>query len=608
VCDACRSTVVRELDSLVVAGRVSAFSRDLSPVQLGARGNVDGRDFQVVGVLRKAREDVRWNEWYLSFSDGTDGWLGEGHGFFQIFPDRPVPVDVRPERLGPGGRAELGGITWHVIEVATARVVAADGTLPFAAVQDTPTPYADLRSVDGSKVGTLDAEDTPPSLWAGRIVALTALQMEGLRALHGWVDPVLSSFAGPEVTAVRTLGCPACGASLTLRAPGSAVRMGCEYCGSELALDEVSDSTTASVLEAREAQVFKLRLPLGTRGELEGVQWEVIGAMDRYVVVDYIEYHWTEYFLYNPYRGFRWLVEDGRGHWSYVKPMPSVPASAGGRRARFKGRTYRHYQGGQAVVAKVKGEFNWEVRVGDRAGTDDFVAPPYMLSIERTGEEVNWSHGEYKTPDEIAEAFGVRLGRAAGICPHAPNPYDRPEQSRRAWTFTTLLLLGAVGLFLFQAVTAADDVISSSSWSTSGQGEEVFLTEPFEVPDTRRKNLYVEVESQLGRTEAQVQVALMNTSDGSTYLPLSTSDGNNASGRLYDVTPGPYVGRVEVARNPKVPPLAGLKSIQLLVVHDRPWRSPIFLLAFYAVLAPLALMMAKGAFETRRWSESDHAG
>ena len=41
--------------------------------------------------------------------------------------------------------------------------------------------------------------------------------------------------------------------------------------------------------------------------------------------------------------------------------------------------------------------------------------------------------------------------------------------------------------------------------------------------------------------QAQVQVALMNTSDGSTYLPLSTSDGNNASGRLYDVTPGPYV-------------------------------------------------------------------
>jgi len=608
VCEACRSTVMRELDALVVAGKVSAFSRDLSPIQLGVRGSVDGKDFQVVGVLRKAREGVRWNEWYLLFSDGTDGYLGEGNGFYQVFSEPPQQVPHDAAQLYAGARATLGGIEWTVTEAAEARVVAADGTLPFAAVQDTPTAYADLRSVDGRRVGTLDAVDSPPTLWVGRIVPLTAMALQGLRPITGWSDPVITDFHGPEVTQVRSLACPNCGGAITLRAPGASVNLGCEYCGSELGIQEVGDKTNAQVLEARDKRDWKPSLPLGQRGELDGVQWEVIGAMGRHVTVDYIDYHWTEYFLYNPYRGFRYLVEDGRGHWSLVRQLPDTPGAASGRRASYQGRRFRHYTGGTAVVNRVLGEFSWEVRTGDQALTDDYVAPPFMLSAERSEHEITWSLGEYRTPDQVGDAFGLELGRAVGMAPHVPNPYAEPSQNRKAWTFGVLLLAGAVLLFLGQAVTAANDVLMSQGWSTSAQGEEVFLTEPFTVPDTLRRNLYVEISSALSRGDAQVHTSLINTDNGAVYHPIDTSKRNKATGRVWRATPGSYVGRVEIARNPSKTPSSDLKGLKLTVTLDKPWRSPLFLLFFYALLAPLALVLAKGAFETKRWSESDHAG
>src|SRR5687768_9174142 len=85
ICERCRSTVVRHDEDLELAGHASVFPRDLSPIVLGSVGKAGGRGFVVAGVLRKARERARWNEWFLVFDDGKSGWLGEGNGQFQIY-------------------------------------------------------------------------------------------------------------------------------------------------------------------------------------------------------------------------------------------------------------------------------------------------------------------------------------------------------------------------------------------------------------------------------------------------------------------------------------------------------------------------------------------
>ena len=47
----------------------------------------------------------------------------------------------------------------------------------------------------------------------------------------------------------------------------------------------------------------------------------VIGAMARSVTIEGTQYFWSEYLLYHPQIGFRWLVHSD-DHWNYVRAIP----------------------------------------------------------------------------------------------------------------------------------------------------------------------------------------------------------------------------------------------------------------------------------------------
>ena len=150
-------------------------------------------------------------------------------------------------------------------------------------------------------------------------------------------------------------------------------------------------------------------IPLGTRGTLEGQPFDVIGFQRRSIEVDDIEYFWSEYTLFNPYRGFRYLSEY-QGHWNVIRTIHGIPgliAQDGRDAGSFRGSSYRHFQSATATTRFVLGEFPWRVRVGDRVDTSDYVSPPQMLSAERTDDEVTWSLCEYHTGAQIWKMFGL---------------------------------------------------------------------------------------------------------------------------------------------------------------------------------------------------------
>src|SRR5215475_3855002 len=236
------------------------------------------------------------------------------------------------------------------------------------------------------------------------------------------MDGKLDTLNAPPAQApkIQTFQCPGCGAPLTVRGMQQTQSIACGSCGS------IVDITNENlrIIDTFQSKVkVQPLIPLGSRGKLRGELFEVIGFLQRTITVEDVDYTWSEYLLFNPYKGFRWLAEYN-GHWSYIKTTAQIPSrKAGSAAVNYLGRTFLHFQTADARVSYVLGEFYWRVQVGEVCEVADFVSAPLILSMERSEAEVTWSIGEYIEPETLWEAFQLKasIPPKVGIAPNQPS-------------------------------------------------------------------------------------------------------------------------------------------------------------------------------------------
>jgi hypothetical protein len=120
--------------------------------------------------------------------------------------------------------------------------------------------------------------------------------------------------------------CPACGGSLTLRAEGASECLACQHCG---ALLDAKDPRHKVLAKYRAKLGSPPKIPIGTRGTIRGDLLECVGLQRRSVRYSGVIYSWDEYLLWNPYKGYRWLVESN-GHWLLLKTLETKPKERSG--------------------------------------------------------------------------------------------------------------------------------------------------------------------------------------------------------------------------------------------------------------------------------------
>ncbi|HEX5889097.1 MAG TPA: DUF4178 domain-containing protein, partial [Pyrinomonadaceae bacterium] len=461
--------------------------------------------------------------------------------------------------------------------------------------------------------GTLDYNESPPLVFLGTEVTLAELGITTTRT--------------PEREERRVgaaqLGCPNCGGPLELRAPDKTERVTCPNCNSLLDVNQGQ----LKFLKSLEPPSFQPVIPLGSTGDVPEGKMTVIGAMQRSVTIDGVTYFWSEYLLYNPQIGFRWLVNSD-DHWNYVRAVPPGEVSESGKYANYSGKNYKIFQDAQARVEYVFGEFYWKVEVGEQVRGVDYVAAPYMLSKEvstiyitdpenpqkhqRAAGEINWSLGTYVTVPQIETAFGVKdLPRPSNIAPNQPYKH---KWVYKYWILFIVILL-AVGFGTMVLSGSTKEVFAQRITLpplANADGTQVFFSQPFELAG--RRNIRIVGESPVQNTWVYLEGDLINEETGvvesfpieiSYYQGVedgeSWSEGGQTDSAFTSAMPaGRYVLRLEGQWER----WQGPATIQVKIEQNVTHGFNLLLALIVLSLGPIVMAFYHLSFEHRRWSES----
>lgn len=606
-CPACRSILVRHDLDLEKVGEVADLPASTSGIQIGTEGRYRNRPFVVIGRIMYKYEAGRWNEWHLHFADGGEGWLSDAQAEYGVSFASTRPVEATKDYLGEV--VKIGTKDYTLMSITTASYAGVEGELPFEYWDKSEVRFLDFRG-DNDTFATIDESETPRLVFIGEFKPLAALELTNLRDV--------TSQADADAPKTRGLMCLNCGAAIVLRTGDLAQNVGCEACGS------IIDAThpTFAILQKYEQKGSRVKplIPLGQTGNLKGKPWQVIGFQVRGITVEGVDYLWREYLLWNRELGYRYLTEYD-GHWndvSVIKGLPRLVKPAPQPQVEYVGTLYKHFQGAKATTRYVIGEFPWQVRVGDEVWNDDYVAPPLMLSREKTESEITWSLGTYTNPEHIRNAFDIKrpLPPPKGIFANQPNPIGKAGTELLRIFVVMAALLFAIMVWRQMSALKQQVFTQGYRFNRTTEDSAALVTRVFELGG-RTSNVELEIVTDLKNNWAYFNVALLAEGGGAGYeigRELSRYEGYDSEGYWSEgsiadrafiprVPAGRYYLRIEPEQDMSGRPF----TYWITVRRDVPRYWP-FVIALLLLIAPPIIALTKeSSFEYLRWAESDYA-
>jgi hypothetical protein len=613
VCEFCNSAIARGDKNLQDLGKVADLVETGSPLDVGLSGVYQGVPFQLTGraQLGHAAGGV-WDEWYALFADGRWGWLAEAQGRFYMTFERQIDqrliMPFEMLQLGQPVPALSGAVPLVVAEKGVATALGAKGEIPYALIPNRAYYFADLSGPRG-EFATLDYSDIPPSFYVGREIPLEQLGF-----------PVTARAPEREAKRItaKQLNCPQCGGPMAVRAPDLTERVACPNCGSLLDVKSWKFEYFKALKPGRVVPI----IPIGTVGELLGVQYTVIGFMQRSVTFDQ-KYFWEEYLLYNPQVGFRWLVRSD-DHWNFVQSIPLGEIIDSGRTVRFGGKSFKLYQDTPATVEFVAGEFYWKVTYGEKVYAADFISPPLMLSREismaagqqnanapMTGE-VNWSLGTYVKREEVEKAFNVSgLPKPNNVAP------NQPFLHKNIYKYWLLFFVASIVLMIFFAVISPDRKIFEQTYALEPlknvDDSQVRFSDSFDL--NARQNIRISATANVDNSWVDIQGDVINNDTNESQgfsVPIeyyhgvdqgeSWSEGKTSDNAYLSAMPaGKYILGLDIRWEKFQQPMTVTVKVEQGVMNGGYFIIALLLLT----IPPFFVMLYHFSFSAKRWKDSD---
>jgi len=405
---------------------------------------------------------------------------------------------------------------------------------------------------------------------------------------------------------VKSFSCPACGGIVEIRAAGHTISAVCAHCST--LIDTANDNFKIIKKDHEASRITDI--PIGAKGVLDSIKWEVIGYVEKKDKSSMS--YWDEYLLFNPYFGFRFLVQ-ADGHWNFASVIKRhLPQAGVASEIALSGESYSVYCRGLSTVEYVKGEFYWRVRKGDEDKYVDYIAPPKMLTVEKNRQEVTETLAEYIEPEVVEKAFGIELPTKTGVAPNQPAPFH--DKLGSIWKITILSIF--VGLVIQWNMGSGTMVNSTHIHIAHTERDKTFSTPVFNLPNS--SNLFARSMVPVSNDWMELDLSLVNEETNKAYGTRQVieyysgndegeywSEGGQVEESSFSAVPaGNY--RMLIDPSPGKMGDNGM-DVSLEIKRNVAVWSNFWIIFFFIIVFPLYAFLYRWYFENKRWENSDYA-
>lgn len=175
-CEYCGTISLWDEEGHRDSGKKSMLPEGFSRLYRGARGQVRGRGFEVLGRVRYGHARGFWDEWFLRYDDGETGWLTEDDS--QLALESKLEGVRLEAELDVGKIIVLNEVPYLILEVGQARCLGIEGQVPRGILPDETYGYADGSSVDGTYSLGIEYDETPPTIFTGERLQHEDVQLD----------------------------------------------------------------------------------------------------------------------------------------------------------------------------------------------------------------------------------------------------------------------------------------------------------------------------------------------------------------------------------------------------------------------------------------------
>ncbi|MBC7465750.1 MAG: DUF4178 domain-containing protein [Bdellovibrio sp.] len=186
VCRYCRSQIFRNEQQVDLLGKQAELPEDVSPVQIFSEGEAFGKKFRVLGKVKMQWAGGTWNEWFLTYSDGTLGWLAEAQGKWILSTEKKEVVFPDLEDIRVGRKFTLDSVAFIYTDKKEATSYGFEGELPFLTVAGEKRFSVDLLSDKSNRFLSFEYSKDERKAFIGKYVTLTELKMTNLKQIEGF--------------------------------------------------------------------------------------------------------------------------------------------------------------------------------------------------------------------------------------------------------------------------------------------------------------------------------------------------------------------------------------------------------------------------------------